>query len=240
MYSRINNDESSVGGLILAAGLSTRMGQSKPLTKFLDKKLIDQTIKTMQEAGIDNIQIVTGFEHERVEAYLQDNYSSDHIHTIWNPNYGNGSILTSIKTGLAELTDYELVFIQLVDLPCIMSETYQKLLEAMLVNGKKAVIPTVDGHRGHPALIRMDLLADILTYEGSAGGHRRHLLFLIREFPLRSVLYLLTVFLFPACFCSQYTCYYSPLIEVRVSTQTEINISCSFLLPVIVLLYPYP
>ena len=42
MYSRINNDESSVGGLILAAGLSTRMGQSKPLTKFLDKKLIDQ------------------------------------------------------------------------------------------------------------------------------------------------------------------------------------------------------
>ena len=125
MYSRINNDESSVGGLILAAGLSTRMGQSKPLTKFLDKKLIDQTIKTMQEAGIDNIQIVTGFEHEQVEAYLQDNYSSDHIHTIWNPNYGNGSILTSIKTGLAELTDYELVFIQLVDLPCIMSETYQ-------------------------------------------------------------------------------------------------------------------
>ena len=40
MYSRINNDESSVGGLILAAGLSTRMGQSKPLTKCLDKKLI--------------------------------------------------------------------------------------------------------------------------------------------------------------------------------------------------------
>ena len=170
MYSRINNDESSVGGLILAAGLSTRMGQSKPLTKFLDKKLIDQTIKTMQEAGIDNIQIVTGFENERVEAYLQDNYSSDHIHTIWNSNYGNGSILTSIKTGLAELTDYELVFIQLVDLPCIMSETYQKLLEAMLVNGKKAVLPTVNGRRGHPALIRMDLLADILAYEGSAGG----------------------------------------------------------------------
>ena len=82
MYSTEKNDESSVGGLILAAGLSTRMGQSKPLTKFLDKKLIDQTIKTMQEAGIDNIQIVTGFEHEQVEAYLQDNYSSDHIHTI--------------------------------------------------------------------------------------------------------------------------------------------------------------
>lgn len=170
MYSTEKNGESSVGGLILAAGLSTRMGQSKPLTDFLDKKLIDQTIKTMQEAGIDNIQIVTGFEHERVEAYLHDNYSSDHIHTIWNPNYGNGSILTSIQTGLPKLADYELVFIQLVDLPCIMSETYQKLLEAMLANGKKAVIPTVDGRRGHPALIRMDLLPDILIYEGNAGG----------------------------------------------------------------------
>ena len=149
MYSRINNDESSVGGLILAAGLSTRMGQSKPLTKFLDKKLIDQTIKTMREAGIDNIQIVTGFEHERVEAYLQDNYSSDHIHTIWNPNYGNGSILTSIKTGLAELAACESVFIQLTDLPCIMPETYRKLLETMFVYRKKTVLPTVDGRRGN-------------------------------------------------------------------------------------------
>lgn len=170
MYSRTNNDESSVGGLILAAGLSTRMGQSKPLTKFLDKKLIDQTIKTMQEAGIDNIQIVTGFENERVEAYLQDNYSSDHIHTIWNSNYGNGSILTSIKTGLPELAACESVFIQLTDLPCIMPETYRKLLETMFVYRKKAVLPTVDGRRGHPVLIRMDLLTDILAYEGAVCG----------------------------------------------------------------------
>lgn len=170
MYSRINNDESSVGGLILAAGLSTRMGQSKPLTKFLDKKLIDQTIKTMQEAGIDNIQIVTGFEHERVEAYLQDNYSSDHIHTIWNPNYGNGSILTSIKTGLPKLKDFDYVFIQLVDLPCILPETYLKLWETMLASGKKAVIPTVDKRRGHPVLIDMSLLPEILSYENAAGG----------------------------------------------------------------------
>lgn len=170
MYSRINNDESSVGGLILAAGLSTRMGQSKPLTKFLDKKLIDQTIKTMQEAGIDNIQIVTGFEHERVEAYLQDNYSSDHIHTIWNPNYGNGSILTSIKTGLPKLKDFDYVFIQLVDLPCILPETYLKLWETMLASGKKAVIPTVDERRGHPVLIDMSLLPEILSYENAAGG----------------------------------------------------------------------
>lgn len=35
---------------------------------------------------------------------------------------------------------------------------------------EKAVLPTVNGRRGHPALIRMDLLADILAYEGSAGG----------------------------------------------------------------------
>lgn len=170
MVERETNRSLHVGGLILAAGLSTRMGQSKPLTKFLNKNLIDQTIKTMYDAGIGNIKVVTGYEQERVESYLRTNYSADCIYTIWNPNYENGSILTSIKTGLAELTDYELVFIQLVDLPCIMSETYQKLLEAMLVNGKKAVLPTVNGRRGHPALIRMDLLADILAYEGSAGG----------------------------------------------------------------------
>lgn len=92
-----------VGGLILAAGLSTRMGQSKPLTKFLDNNLIDQTIKTMYDAGIDHIHVVTGFEQERVEAYLQANDLFNRIHTIWNPNYGNGSILTSIKIGRAHV-----------------------------------------------------------------------------------------------------------------------------------------
>ena len=165
-----NRNNRGIGGLILAAGLSTRMGQSKPLTKFWDKNLIDQTIKTMQEAGIEKIQIVTGFEHDRVEAYLRKNYPSNGMHTIWNPNYRNGSILTSIKTGLPELADCDQVFIQLVDLPCILPETYQKLQRTMQETGKMAVIPTVNGRRGHPALIRTDLLPEILSYEGSTDG----------------------------------------------------------------------
>lgn len=172
-----NNCESSntrsVGGLILAAGLSTRMGQSKPMTKFLNKNLIDQTIKTMYDADIDNIQVVTGYEHERVEAHLQDNYASDRIHTTWNSNYENGSILTSIKAGLPELAACKYVFIQLVDLPCVQPETYCKLYQAMQETEKKAVVPTVDGRRGHPILINMELLSDILAYEAGDGGGLR-------------------------------------------------------------------
>ena len=170
MVERETNRSLHVGGLIPAAGLSTRMGQSKPLTKFLNKNLIDQTIKTMYDAGIGNIKVVTGYEQERVESYLQTNYSADCIYTIWNPNYENGSILTSIKTGLPKLKDFDYVFIQLVDLPCILPETYLKLWETMLVSGKKAVIPTVDERRGHPVLIDMSLLPEILSYENAAGG----------------------------------------------------------------------
>lgn len=170
MVERETNRSLHVGGLILAAGLSTRMGQSKPLTKFLNKNLIDQTIKTMYDAGIGNIKVVTGYEQERVESYLQTNYSADCIYTIWNPNYENGSILTSIKTGLPKLKDFDYVFIQLVDLPCILPETYLKLWETMLASGKKAVIPTVDERRGHPVLIDMSLLPEILSYENAAGG----------------------------------------------------------------------
>ena len=107
MVERETNRSLHVGGLILAAGLSTRMGQSKPLTKFLNKNLIDQTIKTMYDAGIGNIKVVTGYEQERVESYLRTNYSADCIYTIWNPNYENGSILTSIKTGLPKLKDFD-------------------------------------------------------------------------------------------------------------------------------------
>ena len=158
-----------VAGLILAAGLSTRMGQSKPLTDFLEKKLIDRVIQTMQSAGIEDILVVTGFEQEQVERYVHDHYPSARIRTVWNPEYENGSILTSIKTGLPELESFEQVFIQLTDLPCISPQTYQRLWQEMLKNGKKAVIPTFKERRGHPVLIRMSLLPEILAYEGTGG-----------------------------------------------------------------------
>lgn len=158
-----------VAGLILAAGLSTRMGQSKPLTDFLEKKLIDQVILTMQSAEIKDILVVTGFEHERLETYLHGHALSGQIRTIWNPEYENGSILTSIKTGLPELKSFERVFIQLTDLPCIDPETYQYVWREMAQTGKKAVVPTFEGRRGHPVLIEMTLLPKILAYEGAGG-----------------------------------------------------------------------
>lgn len=164
-----NDMKCHVAGMILAAGLSTRMGKSKPLTDFLGKKLIDQVIQTMQFAGIEDILVVTGFEHERVETYLHSHDPSDRIRTIWNPKYENGSILTSIKTGLPELEAFEQVFIQLTDLPCIAPETYQYLWQEMAQTGKKAVVPTFENRRGHPVLIQMSLLPKILAYEGAGG-----------------------------------------------------------------------
>lgn len=164
-----NDMKCHVAGMILAAGLSTRMGQSKPLTDFLETKLIDQVIQTMQFAGIEDILVVTGFEHERVETYLHSHEPSDRIRTIWNPEYENGSILTSIKTGLPELEAFEQVFIQLTDLPCIAPETYQYLWQEMAQTGKKAVVPTFENRRGHPVLIQMSLLPKILAYEGAGG-----------------------------------------------------------------------
>ncbi|MFT4005758.1 MAG: NTP transferase domain-containing protein [Lacrimispora sp.] len=52
---------SSVCGLILAAGLSSRMGDFKPLMPFKGKALIESTIDSMLAAGVKQIVIVLGY-----------------------------------------------------------------------------------------------------------------------------------------------------------------------------------
>ena len=91
----------------------------------------------MYDAGIDHIHVVTGFEQERVEAYLQANDLFNRIHTMWNPNYGNGSILTSIKTGLPRLKEFDYVFIQLVDLLAFCRKPIRNYGRPCLLPGKK-------------------------------------------------------------------------------------------------------
>jgi len=59
--------------LIIAAGKGRRLrrkGQCKPLIPLFGIALIERTILSAIEAGVDDVYVVTGHHHERVEAFL--------------------------------------------------------------------------------------------------------------------------------------------------------------------------
>jgi len=63
-----------VKGLIVAAGQGTRLrdiAASKPLAKVRGKPLIERVIDTAHAAGVTEFVVVTGYEGQRVEAFLR-------------------------------------------------------------------------------------------------------------------------------------------------------------------------
>ncbi len=95
--------------LILAAGDGGRMAQicdSKPLVPVAGLPLIERSIATAQQAGITEFYVVTGYEAERVETFLEDlsRRRCVRITPIRNEQWklGNGSSLLKARERIRE------------------------------------------------------------------------------------------------------------------------------------------
>lgn len=125
------------GGLILAAGLSSRMGFYKPLADINGKKMIAWTIDSMFLGGVSDIVVVTGHKHEELEGFLGEQYPS-HVTTVYNPDYANGKMFSSVKSGLKDLKPADAFYLLLADMPAVSADTFQVLQNRMLQTGKKS------------------------------------------------------------------------------------------------------
>lgn len=68
-----------VNGLVLAAGLSRRMGALKPLLRIGDKTLIEHSVTSLLEGGAQSVTVVLGRGADKVKKFcaghlLQINY----------------------------------------------------------------------------------------------------------------------------------------------------------------------
>ena len=68
------NNEKRVNGLILAAGMSSRMGSFKPLMPLRGKTLIENSIDSMLLSGVSRVVVVLGYRGEEVERILRSRY----------------------------------------------------------------------------------------------------------------------------------------------------------------------
>lgn len=150
--------------LLVAAGLSSRMGGFKPLIELGGKPLIDHALDTFCTALISETVIVTGHRHEEIEAHL----SGRGIHFIHNENYASTDMFASVKLGLSYLAGRcGRVFILPADIPLVRPFT----IEAMLLCDPEggAVKPVYRGKSGHPLLLDAALIPCILRYRGENG-----------------------------------------------------------------------
>ncbi len=151
-----------LGGIILAAGLSSRMKDFKPLLKIGNMPMISWVVSMMQYAGAEPIVVVTGYKSEEVECILK-NSSVIFVH---NPNYNNTQMIHSLILGLKELKDVcNRIIITPADVPLIKHDTIENIVKA----DGDFVRPLFNGVPGHPVVLSSHLIPMIERYNGNGG-----------------------------------------------------------------------
>lgn len=158
-----------IGGLILAAGLSSRMGDFKPLMPLRGKTLIENTIDSMLLCGINSVTVVVGYRGSEVERILRSRYFGDTVTVVYNRDYAVTDMLTSVKIGLAAMPPCDAFFLLPGDMPVVSKETFLAVARAMPRSGGSIVFPTLEGYRKHPSLIADCYIPLILSYNGTEG-----------------------------------------------------------------------
>ena len=132
--------------VLLAAGLSSRMGQPKALLPWNGEPLVAFQVRQLRAAGADPIVVVVGAEAERVGAAVPPLPA---VRVVANPDFERGRS-TSIRAGAAALPEgVGVLLVQSVDQPCVAA-VQARLYEVAERSGAPVVVPTYQGRRGHP------------------------------------------------------------------------------------------
>ncbi|HWQ42277.1 MAG TPA: nucleotidyltransferase family protein [Desulfosporosinus sp.] len=156
-------------GIILAAGLSSRMKAFKPLLKLKEKTIIEHSVDSMFRAGVNQVIMVLGYRAEEVEALLRSNYDCSRLLFVHNQEYAKTDMLTSVKIGISALNTCDAVYLLPGDMPAIHVNTFLAVKEAMCRTQAMVTFPTIDGHRKHPPLISWQCIAAILNFDREGG-----------------------------------------------------------------------
>jgi molybdenum cofactor cytidylyltransferase len=150
------------GAVVAAAGMSSRMGDFKPMLNIGSISVAKRVISTLQQAGVKRIVIVTGYQAELLEHHL----SNMGVVFLRNENYRTTEMFDSARIGLAYLKDKcDKILFTPVDIPLFTAATVRKLLRSEA----KLAAPEHGGIMGHPILLHATLVDAILCDSGEGG-----------------------------------------------------------------------
>ncbi len=161
-----------VAALVLAAGRSRRMA---PLNKLLvpdsaGVPMVARVVDNVLASHARPVVVVTGYEHERVEAAL----AGKPVVFAHAPDYAEG-LSASLKAGLAALPpDPEGVVVCLGDMPLVGGAMIDRMIATFdPEEGRAIVMPTYRGKQGNPMLWAKEFIPEMMEITGDVGA--RHL-----------------------------------------------------------------
>lgn len=143
--------------IVPAAGKGERFGGAKLLARIGSDVLLDLTLRSLLDAGVGRIVVVTAPGADFRDATL---IADRRVQTIVNPEPLRG-MFSSIQAGLAGATG-DPVLILPADMPFVQPATIVAVADAC-ERGGVIIVPVHQGERGHPIAFPAALKRDILA-----------------------------------------------------------------------------
>jgi len=130
--------------IVPAAGKGERFGGAKLVAPIAGDILIDLTIRSLLDGGVDRVIVVMAPGASLRESKLLDDRR---VQTVVNDDPSRG-MFSSIQTGVAVAAGDPVVVLP-ADMPFVQSRTVAAVLDACVRRGR-LMVPVYDGRRGHP------------------------------------------------------------------------------------------
>ncbi|MDT8622835.1 nucleotidyltransferase family protein [Klebsiella grimontii] len=131
--------------IMLAAGLSSRMGKWKMMLPWGKGTILDSALASAL-AFCDRVVLVTGFRGDELAACYQDHPG---VEVVFNPQYQDG-MFSSVQCGVSHIRDSRF-FLALGDMPEVTPGVYRRLWDNP--DAESCLIPAYERGKGHPVLL---------------------------------------------------------------------------------------
>jgi molybdenum cofactor cytidylyltransferase len=154
-----------VAAIVLAAGMSRRMGTPKQLLRLGGKSLLERTLENVRGSSVGEIVLVLGAAADEVLRQLP----TDGIQVVVNPDFQQG-MGASLRKGLAAVSaSTEAAFVVLADQPFVHSSTLDQMIAYLAKHASQILLPLYRGFRGNPVLLGRSVFPELMNLTGDVG-----------------------------------------------------------------------
>jgi molybdenum cofactor cytidylyltransferase len=161
----------SIGAILLAAGSSSRMGQSKQLLQINGESLLRSSVNIVLEAGLKNVVVVLGSNAEAHHNLIEHLPIQIITNADWKKGMGN-----SLKTGVIHLlqsnTPLHAVIILVCDQPLLTSGHLKKLIDKFHDTKNQIIASQYNNTLGVPALFDQSLFPELKNCVDEQGAKK--------------------------------------------------------------------
>jgi molybdenum cofactor cytidylyltransferase len=156
-----------IAAIVLAAGLSSRMGSNKLLADWRGKPLLRWTVEAALASQAHPVIVITGHDEAKVKSAL----AGLDVRFVFNPGYAEG-LSASLRAGLRGVpADADGVIMLLGDMPEIAPALIDRMIAAFSPADGRAICVAVHAHnRGNPVLWARRFFSEIEKLSGDVGA----------------------------------------------------------------------